>query len=264
MDGTSDFVSIIMAAYNAEKTIELAICSVAMQTCPDWELIVINDCSTDRTAEIVSSLSELDSRIRLIQNQKNSGVSISRKTGMENANGNWIAILDSDDIWEADKLEKELRLAREKNAELVFTGSAFVDEKTNLLDWMLHVPQTLSYRQLLKQNLVSNSSVLVKTELYKTFYAVNDNMHEDFAIWLGITGTGRKAYGIDEPLLIYRLAKSSKSSNKLKAAKMNWNTYRYIGLNLLTASFYMGCYTVNGLLKYRHLKQPQTILSNAE
>ena len=259
-----DHVSIIMAAYNAEETIELAICSVMMQTYPHWELIVVNDCSRDRTSAIVSSLSELDPRIRLIQNRQNSGVSISRKAGMENANGDWIAILDSDDIWETDKLEKELRLAHEQNAELVFTGSAFVDETTTLLNWMLHVPRTLTFRQLLKQNLVSNSSVLVRSELYKAYYAVNDNMHEDFAIWLGITRTGRKAYGIDEPLLIYRLAKSSKSSNKLKAAKMNWNTYRYIGLNYITAFFYMCWYTVNGLLKYRHLKQTQALLSTAK
>ena len=260
----ADHVSIIMAAYNAEKTIELAICSVVMQTYPDWELLVINDCSTDRTAEIVSSLAELDPRIRLIRNQQNSGVSISRKVGMENAGGDWIAILDSDDMWETDKLEKELRLAHEQNAELVFTASAFIDDETNLLDWLLHVPRTLTFRQLLKQNLVSNSSVLARTELYKSFYAVNDNMHEDFAIWLGITRTGRKAYGIDEPLLIYRLAKSSKSSNKLKAAKMNWNTYRYIGLNFIAALYYMCIYTVNGLLKYRHLKHPQALLTSAE
>lgn len=264
MEDTKNLISIIMAAYNAEKTIELAICSIVMQTYPYWELIVINDCSTDQTSTIVSTLADLDPRIRLIHNQQNSGVSISRKVGMEHATGNWIAILDSDDIWEADKLEKEIRLAHEQNAELVFTGSAFVDDKTTLLDWLLHVPHTLSFRQLLKQNLVSNSSVLVKTDLYRAFYAVNDNMHEDFAIWLGITRTGRKAYGIDEPLLIYRLAKSSKSSNKLKAAIMNWNTYRYMGLNIITALFYMCIYTVNGLLKYRHLKHPQTLLTSAE
>ena len=260
----ADHVSIIMAAYNAEKTIELAICSVVMQTYPDWELLVINDCSTDRTSEIVSSLAELDPRIRLIQNRQNRGVSISRKIGMENAGGDWIAILDSDDMWETDKLEKEICLAHEQNAELVFTGSAFIDDKTSFLDWLLHVPPTLTFRQLLKQNLVSNSSVLVKTELYRAFYAVNDNMHEDFAIWLGITRTGRKAYGIDEPLLIYRLAKSSKSSNKLKAAKMNWNTYRYIGLNFIAAMFYMCLYAVKGILKYRHLKQSQALLASAE
>lgn len=247
-------LTIIMAAYNAEKTIKTAIESVLAQTYTDWELIVVNDSSKDKTQTIVSEIAARDSRIRLINNETNSGVSITRKKGVEAAKGTWIAVLDSDDMWKPDKLEKQMRLANDKSAELVFTGSGFIDNEGSPIDWQLHVPETLSYRELLKQNLVSNSSVLVKKELYEQFYAVGDDMHEDFAIWLGITKTGRKAFGIDEPLLIYRLAKSSKSSNKLKAAKMNWNTYRYVGLNPVVALYYMCCYTVRGLLKYRHLK----------
>lgn len=252
MEKKQGLVSIIMAAYNAEKTIGIAIDSILAQTYSDWELLVVNDCSRDNTAAIVASYS--DPRIRLLKNDKNSGVSISRKKGMEAANGEWIAVLDSDDAWTADKLEKQIKLARETGAELIFTGSAFMDDGGQPIDWQLHVPTMLSYRELLKQNLVSNSSVLVKAVLYKEFYAIGDEMHEDFAIWLGITKTGRMAYGIDEPLLIYRVADSSKSSNKVKAAKMNWNTYRYVGLNPVSACYYMCWYTVKGLLKYRHLK----------
>lgn len=242
-----------MAAYNAGKTINFAINSVLEQTYTDWELLVIDDCSKDNTAALVSAYS--DPRIRLLQNDKNSGVSICRKKGMEAANGEWIAVLDSDDAWASDKLEKQIKLGREPGAELIFTGSAFMDDDGKPIDWQLHVPAMLPYRQLLKQNLISNSSVFVKAALYKQFYAVGDEMHEDFAIWLGITKTGRAAYGIDEPLLIYRVANSSKSSNKAKAARMNWNTYRYVGLNPAEASYYMCWYTVKGLLKYRHLKQ---------
>jgi len=245
-------VSIIMAAYNAEKTIEYAIRSIVAQTYTNWELIVINDCSKDGTAAVVTSFT--DPRIRLLQNDRNSGVSISRKKGSEAAQGEWIAVLDSDDAWTPDKLEKQITLAKETGAELIFTGSAFMDDDGNPIDWQLHVPSTLPYRELLKQNLVSNSSVLVKASLYRQHYAIGDEMHEDFAIWLGITKSGRAAYGIDEPLLIYRVASSSKSSNKVKAAKMNWNTYRYVGLNPVAASYYMCWYVVKGLLKYRHLK----------
>lgn len=252
MEEKIGLVSIIMAAYNAEKTISIAIDSVLEQTYTDWELLVINDCSKDGTAAIVNAYS--DSRIRLLQNDKNSGVSISRKKGMEAANGEWIAVLDSDDAWTPDKLDKQLKLANDTGAELIFTGSAFMDDNGKTIDWQLRVPTILSYRTLLKQNLVSNSSVVVKAALYKQFYAIGDDMHEDFAIWLGITKTGRVAYGIDEPLLIYRVASSSKSSNKFKAARMNWNTYRYIGLNPVTASYYMCWYIAKGLLKYRHLK----------
>lgn len=245
-------VSIIMAAYNAEKTITAAIDSVLAQTYTNWELIVIDDCSKDGTTGLVANYS--DSRIRLLHNEKNSGVSISRKKGMEAANGEWIAVLDSDDAWTPNKLEKQIKLAGETGAELVFTGSAFMDDNGDPIDWQLHVPTTLQYHELLKQNLISNSSVLVKSYLYRKYYAIGDSMHEDFAIWLRITKEGKIAYGIDEPLLIYRVAKSSKSGNKIRAAKMNWNTYRYIGLNPVVASYYMGWYIVKGLLKYSHLK----------
>ena len=78
-------------------------------------------------------------------------------------------------------------------------------------------------------------------------------MHEDFAVWLRITRAGYKAYGIDEPLLIYRLAKNSKTGNKLHAARMNWNTYRYIGLDIFETVYYMAWYIINSLLKYRNL-----------
>ena len=79
-------------------------------------------------------------------------------------------------------------------------------------------------------------------------------MHEDFAVWLGILKSGKFAYGVDEPLLIYRLSKTSKSGNKFKAAKMNWNTYRYMGLNVFSSFYYECWYIVKGLLKYRNLK----------
>ena len=160
MDNVSELVSIIMAAYNAEKTIETAIQSVISQTYTHWELIVINDCSKDRTIDIVNQYAEKDSRIHLLNNEKNQGVSLTRKRGLEESNGAWIAVLDSDDLWVSDKLEKQLLLAQKENAKLIFTGSDFIDQNGNPIDWTLHVPDILSYRKLLKQNVVSNSSVL--------------------------------------------------------------------------------------------------------
>ena len=217
-------VSIIMAAYNAEKTIEQAINSVLNQTYTNFELLVVDDCSKDRTVGLVKSIAATDGRVRLISNEKNSGVSFTRKHGLEEANGSWIAILDSDDAWTPEKLEKQIELQNRTNADLLFTGSAFMDSDGNLIDWYLHAPSEVTYRQLLKQNVLSNSSALVRKELYAKYYAVDDGMHEDFAIWLNILKEGRKAYGIDEPLLNYRLSAKSKSGNKLHAAKMNWNT----------------------------------------
>lgn len=247
-------VSIIMAAYNAEKTIASSIESVISQSYKDWELIIINDCSNDRTIDIISRYAEQDNRIRIVNNTCNMGASRTRKAGLEQAKGEWIAILDSDDLWEQDKLRRQLYVAKKMDAKLVFTGSAFIDDNNEILNWQLHVPKTISYREILKQNLVSNSSVLVKKDLYEKYYVVGDNnMHEDFAIWLQILRTGVIAYGIDKPLLIYRVSRKSKSGNKIKAARMNWNAYRYVGLNVIEAIYYMIWYTIKGVLKYRHI-----------
>ena len=248
-------ISIIMAAYNAEKTIEQAINSVLNQTYPNFELLVVNDCSTDKTAALVEAVAKKDNRVRLISNKKNSGVSYTRKHGLEEASGEWVAILDSDDAWAPEKLEKQINLQKKTNADLLFTGSAFMDADGKPIDWYLAAPAEVAYRQLLKQNVLSNSSALVRKELYTKYYAVGDGMHEDFAIWLSILKDGRKAYGVDEPLLIYRIAKSSKSGNKVKAAKMNWNTYRYIGLNPVEALYYEVWYMVKNGIKYANLKK---------
>ena len=247
-----ELISIIMAAYNAEATIRQAIESVLAQTYKNFELIVINDCSKDRTGEIVRSFN--DPRVRLVTNEKNSGVSITRHNGVKTAAGEWIAILDSDDMWTPDKLEKQVELQKATGAEVLYTGSAFIHEDGSPVDWILHVPTELTYKMLLKQNLLSNSSSLVKKELFLANEIMEDGSHEDFACWLKILRTGRMAYGVDEPLLIYRLTTTSKSGNKLHAAKMNWRTYRAIGLNPVTAAYYMCWYTLNGLKKYKNLR----------
>lgn len=247
-------ISIIMPAYNAEKTLEYAVRSVLVQTYKDFELIIINDCSKDRTPVLIQDLMREDSRIRTINNDKNSGVSLTRHRGVETANGEWLAFLDSDDAWMPDKLEKQVALQRKSGANLLFTGSSFINADGKRINAILHAPERIGYRKLLKQNLISNSSVMVRKALYQKHESLGDNMHEDFTCWLKALRSGETAYGIDEPLLIYRLSPTSKSGNKVKAARMNWNTYRAIGLNVFQAAYYEAWYVVNGLLKYRKLK----------
>ena len=187
-------ISIIMAAYNAEKTIKVAIDSVLNQTYKNWELIIINDCSKDNTSGIISAFAKNDNRIKVINNLINSGASQTRHNGLIEAKGKWVAVLDSDDMWTQDKLEKQIELQLKTGAEILFTGSAFMNDSGESLDWILHVPEKIGYKQLLKQNLISNSSVLLKTELFRKYEAIGDNMHEDFACWLRILRTGRIAY----------------------------------------------------------------------
>ena len=250
----NELISVIMPSYNAEKTLTCAVNSVLAQTYQNIELIIINDCSEDSTLLLAKQYSQHDSRVRVLENAHNNGVSKTRLKGVEAAKGEWIAFLDSDDAWAAVKLEKQVELQRRIGAKLIYTGSAFMDTEGVLFNWKLHVPPHIEYRKLLKQNLISNSSVLIFKECYQKHSMMGDGMHEDFTCWLNFLKTGETAYGIDEPLLIYRLSKTSKSGNKLRAAKMNWNTYRTVGLNVFSAFYYQAFYIVNGLRKHKHFQ----------
>lgn len=245
-------VSIIMPAYNAETTLVPAVESALAQSFRNFELIIVNDRSTDTTPALIDELSRRDSRIRPLHNDANTGPSHSRYRAAQAARGQWLAFLDSDDLWTADKLEAQLAFTEQ--ADLIFTASAFIDHQGNQRDWTLHVPETISYRKLLKQNIISNSSVLLRRELYLEHACLEAGLHEDFVCWMRLLRAGAVARGIDQPLLIYRLSPHSKSGNKLKAAKMNWRAYRAAGLNVADAAWNMVFYTVNSLLKYRHLK----------
>lgn len=256
-----DKVSIIMAAYNAEKTVGQAISSVCAQTYGNFELIVVDDGSGDGTAALVRSFADRDTRIRLLTNETNLGVSASRFRALEAAEGAWIAILDSDDAWVPDKLEKQMALQRRTSGDIFFTGSAFMDPEGQKIPYYLPAPERVGYRRLLRQNVMSNSSVLIRKELYRENYSHGDAMHEDYATWLRALRPGRIAYGIDEPLLIYRLSEGSKTGNKKKAAVMNWNTYREIGLGPAARLYYMAWYTFNGVRKYAHLRSARKRMS---
>ena len=248
------FVSIIMPAYNSDKTIEDSIRSIISQTYEYWELIIINDASEDRTADLIENYSAKEKRIKILTNSSNCGVSYSRKRGLEAARGEWIAFLDSDDMWTQDKLKKQISITYEGNADLIFTGSSFIKSDGSPYSWIMNVPKTITFRQLLKQNVISNSSVLVRKELLMKHMVDGDYMHEDFACWLSCLRGGARAHGINEPLLVYRVSSTSKSGNKFKAAKMNWNTYRAIGLSFFESVYYMTWYCIRGIIKYRNLK----------
>lgn len=254
-------ISIIMPAYNAERYIEESIHSVLQQSCPDWELIIIDDCSYDETQRIVKPYTLQYANIHYYKNEQNLGVAESRNRGISLASGDWIAFLDSDDCWHPDKLQKQLNLAasqhaeRSQNVQFLFTGSAFIDENSQSLNYYLPAPSKISYHELLKQNVVSCSSVMIRKELIRQYPMKHaSKMHEDFAVWLQILRDKQIcAYGIDEPLLIYRVSSTSKSGNKIKAAIMTFHVYRYLGLGIFPACYYWLCYTVRSLKKYRHL-----------
>ena len=250
-------VSIIMPAYNSARTLEDAASSVLEQTYENIELLIADDDSSDDTSEICQALASKDSRVHVITNTNNQGALKTRLKAVKEAKGEWIAFLDSDDLWKPDKLSKQLALRDDTGCDLVYTGSSFIDENGRPFEWIMHVPERIQYRQLLRQNIISNSSVLVKKDLFLRFAPDSEDkhdMHEDFACWLGMLRAGHTARGIDEPLITYRLSKSSMSGNKFKAYSMNMNTYKYVGLGFFSRLYYQMCYSVNGINKYRHLR----------
>ncbi len=249
-----ELISVIMPAYNAEKTISEAIESALAQTYGCCEIIIIDDCSRDNTRKYIEKYAARDDRIRMFFNKENKGVAYTRTMGVAQAKGKWVAFLDSDDVWDKDKLRKQIEMQKKTQANLVFTGSGFIDFEGQPKKWILHVPPTISYRRLLKQNLISNSSVMMLKEMYQRYAVMDDRAHEDFACWLRYLRNNEKAVGIDEPLLIYRMSPASKSGNKIESAKMNWRTYRIVGLNYIQSMYYMIWYTINGLLKYKNLQ----------
>lgn len=254
----AELVSVILPVYNAEETVEKTVDSVLSQTYENIELIIIDDGSTDGSRAVLEKLAASDTRIRLLINEANIGVLKTRIRGVRSAKGHWLAFIDSDDLWDKEKLKKQMSLAKETGSVLAYCASAFIRTDGNIVPWVLHVPPTVTYKGLLKQNIISNSSVLVRKDVflkYSPFSEDHRDMHEDFACWLLILRAGKNVCGIDEPLLTYRVNENSMTGNKFHSAVLNWFTYRYIGLNIFQAAFYMVRYAVRGVIKYDHLRK---------
>ena len=261
-DGTEDealpegdpLISVIMPAYNSAAYLPYAIRSVLSQTYRNLELIVVDDASADDTEAILASFS--DPRLCVIRNEKNIGVGAARNRGVAAASGNWIAFLDADDTWKPDKLEKQMHLLlHHPDAALLYTGSRFTDAEGRRVDYVLRVPAQVNRSQLLKQNILSCSSALVRKE-YMEKYPMPDrrDLHEDFAVWIRILSEVPYAYGVDEPLLYYRLSKTSKSGNKLRAIRMTWNTYTYCGVTGPEKAWSMLHYLIRNSQKYATIR----------
>jgi teichuronic acid biosynthesis glycosyltransferase TuaG len=247
-------VSIIMPAYNCEKYVKEAIDSVSAQTYQLWELIVIDDGSNDKTISIIKGLANKDDRIRFYKNNKNQGVSTTRNRGISLAYGEWIAFLDSDDIWDSSKLEKQMAFAEKSSAEFVFTGSSYINGNGDYYQGIFGVPEKVTYKQLRTHNVISCSSVLIKKNFFKDIKMEKDDMHEDYAVWLRVLKTGVNAFGINEPLLIYRISPNSKSGNKIKTIKMTYKVFRFIGVNPIGSAYFMIRHIIGSVIKYRKIK----------
>lgn len=241
-------VSVIIPAFNCENTISKTILSALHQTVASLEVIVIDDASTDQTYHLVEQISSTEHRIRLYKNPKNCGVAKTRNIGCRYAHGKYIAFLDSDDIWQADKLEKQLQELKRTQSDFSYSSYYIISESAARKK-LYKVPASTSYSQLLKENVIGCSTVLIRTDLMKEYKFSPDFFHEDYALWLTLLREGYRAVGIEEAMVFYR--KGGRSSNKFKAAKNRWIIYRQLEkLSFFSSIYYLSCYFFASIRKY--------------
>lgn len=248
-------VSIIVPVFNAEKYLPETINTVLNQTYNNWELILINDRSTDNSASIAKPFLK-DKRIHWVDSQKNFGPAISRNKGIELAKGRFIAFLDADDLWRKNKLKKQVSFMLDKDCAFSFTSYEFADESGKPTGKKVIVPPSITYKQALKNTTISTPTVMLDLEkLSKNDIKMPNVPSEDTATWWKILKKTPRAYGIQEILFYYRRHDNSLSANKVEAVKRIWNLYRNVEkLNLVQSGYNFCGYAIN-VLKRRGLRK---------
>lgn len=247
-------VSIITPAYNAERFINETIDSVLKQSMSNWELIVLDDGSVDRTQEIVAEYAQKDARIRLVVNENNMGVAKTRNRGLELFRGRYVAFLDSDDYWEPQMLEKMVARAEETGADIIYCSYALVDEDGQRVCNDFIVPPQTTFQESIIRSVITCSTVLITAELARSNRFPVNMYHEDIAMWFRILRDGGVACGVTEVLAAYRQRKDSRSADKLVSAYRRWLIYRkHLRMSWWQSMSTMIRYAYYGLIKYKRL-----------
>jgi teichuronic acid biosynthesis glycosyltransferase TuaG len=236
----TDFVSVIMPVYNAQDFVADAIKSVQRQTHQDWELLVIDDCSSDETIRIVRSVANADWRIRVLQQEGNGGAASARNRGLAEVRGAYIAFLDSDDRWAPEKLAKQIGFMKSNGVSFSFTAMFRDRSAVGRRSYVAAAPQRVSYHDLLKSNSITCSSVILDSRLLGPARMPLIPKNEDFCLWLQLLKKTEYAYGLSETCGVYTVRRQSVSSSKFAAARELWRIYRRIEeLGFLTALYYL-------------------------
>jgi len=241
-----NLVSIITPVYNSAKYIGDAIMSVLEQTYPNWEMLIVDDCSKDNTAEVVKQFT--DPRIKYFRLERNYGAAIARNKALDRAQGKYIAFLDADDMWKKDKLEKQLNFMMKNNIGFSFTGYEILREGNNKA---IKVPPKVNYGQFMKNTIIGTLTVMINREIVGEVRLVNVKQDHDSMTWAKLLREENIAYGINESLAYYRKMKGSLSDNKFKAVKNHWNNCRKIEkLSLPRCIYYFFFYLINAVKKH--------------
>ncbi len=245
-------VSVITPTFNCGAYILETIRSVQAQTFDNWEMIIVDDCSTDDTKEIVGQACEKDPRIKYVRLKTNSGAAVARTEAMKLAKGNYMAFLDSDDLWKPEKLEKQLAFMEENRYPFTATAYEKIDESGRKLNKIVNVIDRTSYNRLLLDCPIGNSTVMYDVDKMGKFEVPNIKKRNDDALWLKMLKQEKYIYGLQEVLMEYRVRPNSISSNKLSLVKYHWKLYRKIEhLSVLRSAFHI---VVWGALKVFHIK----------
>ena len=246
-------VSVIMPCYNSEKYIRESIESVQRQTYKNWELIVIDDGSKDSSATIVRAFVEKDSRIKLLK-QKNAGSASARNNGIREAEGQYIALLDSDDIWFEDFLKEQIEFMNEKGALCVSCSYKRIDEYSKEILHPICAKEKITYRDMMIMNYIGCLSGLYDTSQYGKIYLHEElkSIRDDYAYWIDIVKLVGNVYGNPKVLCAYRVLSTSTTGNKRKLIKKQYVFYRkYLKLNVFKSMANVVRWGVAGIRKYK-------------
>jgi teichuronic acid biosynthesis glycosyltransferase TuaG len=240
-----ELVSIVVPVYNAAAFLDETIKTVQDQTYVNWELIFVDDGSSDDSISIIKRYQKKEFRIKLLSMGKNTGAALARNKGTASAKGSFLAFLDADDLWDKTKLQKQLAFMRKNNYAFSFTGYEFTDVNGAASGKRVHVPNSLTYRQALKNTTISTITVMFDLRKISRNKLYMPNIKsEDTATWWSILKDGTMAYGLNEILSYYRRSAGTLSANKLTAVRRTWTLYRKHQKLSLSYSLYCFCWYV--------------------
>ncbi len=243
-----ELVSIIMPAYNSGRFIRHSIESVLAQTYTVWELLIVDDCSSDNTQEVATAIS--DSRIHYMRNEQNMGAARTRNRALRAAKGRYIAFLDSDDLWNPDKIEKQIAFMQQNGYAFTFTDYQIMNEDGSLQNKTLHMPASLTYRQYCCNTAIGCLTVMIDLQQTGPFEMPDIRSSHDMGLWLDIMKRGFTAYSFPECLASYRIVATSNTAKKWKAAKDVWRVYRDLEhMSIWIAAYCFCSYALNAVLK---------------
>lgn len=249
---TSNLISIIMPVYNCQEYIQETIESIKNQTYKNWELIIVDDYSTDKSIEIIQeAIKEIAEKTKIIDLKENQGVAIARNIALENARGRYIAYIDADDIWKKEKLEKQLEFISKNNYGFTYTSFTYLRKNNTKKDINI-IPLKLDYKKALKDTAILTSTVMIDTNKINKELLKMPNIRrgQDMATWWKILKNNNTAYCLNERLTFYRRRKNSISINKITAIKRTWNLYRNVEkFSLIKSMYYFSFYAINAIKK---------------